>query len=417
MRHIYSLLMYLLLPYFYLQLLWKGRKIHAYRERILERFCWDKMEPTTFDVWIHAVSLGEVIAAVPLIDELLKKQRRLLITTMTPTGAERVAARFGDSVTHRYLPYDLPTIARRFFKRTQPRIGVIMETELWPNIITQAERFKIPLLLINARLSERSYLGYKKIRFFFKPILNRLHAILAQGKADAQRFKALGAANHRTEVFGNVKFDLQTDNIASDTFAQLKSRWGSERSIVMIASTHEDEEQQILSCLKTLQNGIPGVILLIAPRHPERFQKIFQLARQNGFETGLRSKIETVTPNTEVIILDSMGELMGFYQLSDYAFLGGSFVPVGGHNVLEPIAVQVPVFTGKNVQNFKAICQDLVNAQAIEFVENAQDLMDKIISLHADITKKQKQVDNATRVLEMNKGAVGRYIEKIESLL
>jgi 3-deoxy-D-manno-octulosonic-acid transferase len=417
MRHLYSLFMYSLTPYLLLRLWWKGRRLPAYRERIAERFCRDEMKPRTIDVWIHAVSLGEVIAATPLIDALLTKHYRLLITTMTPTGALCVRTRFAKKVLHRYIPYDLPTVLRRFFRVYKPRVGVIIETELWPNLITQATRSKVPLLLINARLSERSYSSYKKGKFFFKPLLNQFQAILAQSADDAERFKMLGAADEKVAVFGNVKFDLQTRDIDSDIFIQLKNQWGRERTVVMAASTHEDEELQILSRLKLLQSGIPKMILLIAPRHPERFQKIFQQSQQLGFNTGLRSQLENLHSNLDVVVLDSMGELLGFYQQSDYAFVGGSFVPVGGHNVLEPIAMRVPVLTGKHMHNFKTITEDLEAAAAIERVEDADDLVAKIICLHNDANKKRSLVDNAMAVLTANKGAVERYSDKIESLI
>jgi 3-deoxy-D-manno-octulosonic-acid transferase len=409
--------MYLLTPYLLLRLWWKGRSLPAYRMRIAERFSLDKRPAEKVDIWVHAVSLGEVIAVTPLIDELLNKEWRILITTMTPTGAERVKVRFGDKVSHRYVPYDLPWVLRRFFNRVQPRLGLIVETELWPNLIHFAGKAKVPLFLINARLAERSYQGYKKVDFLFKPLLNQFNAIFAQSEDDAKRFKALGADDSRVIVLGNMKFDLQTQNINAEIFLKLQDRWGNQRPVVMAASTHDDEESQLLSPLKKLQAGLANMILLIAPRHPERFQKVYQLSMDQGFNTGLRSKVETLTPENEVVVLDSLGELMGFYQIADYAFVGGSFVPVGGHNVLEPIAMQVPVFSGPHVHNFKTICRDLQEAQAIELAENADDLADKIIALHLDEDKKKSLVSNATSVLEANKGAVGRYVAKVEAIL
>ncbi|WP_347252572.1 lipid IV(A) 3-deoxy-D-manno-octulosonic acid transferase [Legionella sp.] len=417
MRQIYSFLMYLLTPYLIFRLWWKGRRLPAYRQRIAERFSLDYRSQPEIDIWVHAVSLGEVIAATPLIDALLDKKWRILITTMTPTGAERVKVRFGDKVSHRYVPYDLPIVVSRFFKRTKPRLGLIVETELWPNLIHFANKAQVPLFLINARLSDRSCQGYKKVGFLFKPVLNQFKAIFAQSEDDAKRFKALGADEERVVVLGNMKFDLQTQNINSQLFLELKNRWGQERTVVIVASTHDDEEQQLLSRLKKLQKGLANMVLLIAPRHPERFQKVYQMSVDQGFNTGLRSKVETLNPDNEVIILDSLGELLGFYQVSDYAFVGGSLVPVGGHNVLEPIAMQVPVFSGPQVHNFKTICRDLQMAQAIELAENADNLIDRIIALHQDENKKRRLVENATSVLEANKGAVQRYAAQAEAVL
>lgn len=417
MRFVYSTFLYLLTPFIVLRLWWKGRQVPAYRERIAERFCWGVVTKTSFDIWIHAVSLGEVIAATPLIDALLNQNRRILVTTMTPTGAAQVSKRFGESVVHRYIPYDLPDAMRRFFQANQPGIGVIMETEIWPNLVTQAARFSIPLLLVNARLSPRSFQRYEKIRFLLKPILNQYHTIIAQSAADAKRFTMLGADTARVVVLGNVKFDMQTQNVDSQTAVSLKNVWGNDRIVVIAASTHDNEEEQLLSNLKILQQNIPGVIFLIAPRHPERFHWVYNLSRQMGFRTGLRSQIETLGPDNEVVILDSLGELLGFYKISNYAFVGGSLVPVGGHNVLEPIAMGIPVVTGKHTHNFKTICDDLDHAKAIEIADDAGDLMQKIIGLHGNPERRNMQVDNASRVLEANKGALLRYVEIIESIL
>jgi 3-deoxy-D-manno-octulosonic-acid transferase len=417
MRRIYSLLMYLLTPYLIFRLWWKGRRLPSYRQRISERFSLDKRPASEVDIWVHAVSLGEVIAVTPLIDTLLDKKWRILITTMTPTGAERVKVRFGDKVSHRYVPYDLPIVVSRFFKKNKPRLGLFVETELWPNLIHYATKAKVPLFLINARLSDRSCQGYKKVDFLFKPVLNQFKAIFTQSEDDAKRFKSLGADVGRVNVLGNMKFDLQTQNINTEIFSQLKNCWGNERTVVMVASTHDDEEQQLLSRLKKLQAGLANMVLLIAPRHPERFQKVYQLCVDQGFNTGLRSKIETLNPQNEVIVLDSLGELLGFYQISDYAFVGGSLVPVGGHNVLEPIAMRVPVFSGPQVHNFKTICRDLQEAHAIELADNADDLIDRIIALHLDEHRKRSLIANATSVLEANKGAVERYAAKAEAIL
>jgi 3-deoxy-D-manno-octulosonic-acid transferase len=399
-----------------IRLWWKGRRLPAYRQRIAERFCLSKKDIKPVDIWIHAVSLGEVIAAIPLIDAILDKKWSVCITTMTPTGSERVQARFGDKVSHQYLPYDLPGVLKRFFKKIKPRVGIIMETELWPNLIYQARAANVPLLLANARLSDDSMHGYKWIKFIIKPVLNQFSAILPQGDEDAKRFIGLGAKKEIVHVLGNIKFDLQTNTIDSTMFCDLKSHWGAERTAVIAASTHENEEVQILAQLKRLQEAIPGVVLLIAPRHPERFQAVYQLARQAGFNTGLRSDLDTLSSDNEIVVLDSLGELLGMYQISDYAFVGGSLVPVGGHNVLEPIAMNIPVLSGNQVHNFKAICRDLEEAKAILLVQQANEVIDGIIKLHTDQAFRQQMVKNATAVFERNKGSVMRHLQQIEGV-
>ncbi|HAT7795330.1 TPA: 3-deoxy-D-manno-octulosonic acid transferase [Legionella pneumophila] len=417
MRFVYSFLMYLLTPYLLFRLWWKGRKLPAYRQRIAERFCLGLQEYAPVDVWVHAVSLGEVIAATPLIDAMLDKRWSVLVTTMTPTGSERVKSRFGHKVAHQYLPYDLPWVLKRFFKKTRPRVGIIMETELWPNLINQAHASGVSLFLANGRLSDRSLQGYLKLKYLFKPVLNQFAGILTQSNEDAERFIALGANAALVHVLGNMKFDLQINSVDSKKYKELKSHWGEDRVTVIAASTHDNEESQILSQLPRLQEAIPGVVLLIAPRHPERFQSVYQLSVQAGFHTGCRSNLDTVSRKNEVVILDSLGELLGFYQISDFAFVGGSLVPVGGHNVLEPIAMNVPVLSGNQVHNFKTICRELKEAQAILLVNHVNELVDAIIKLYQDKESQSTMVTNASSVLESNKGSVVRYLQKIEAVL
>lgn len=417
MTYLYSLLMYLLTPYMLLRLWWKGRRLPAYRKGLSERFCLGKREEKAFDVWVHAVSLGEMIAATPLIDALLDKKKSVLVTTMTPTGLERVQVRFGNKVTYQYLPYDLPGVLKRFFRQRRPRVGIIMETELWPNLIAQTKAAKVPLLLANARLSERSLKGYLRFKFLFGPLLNQFSAILAQSEEDVKRFISLGAEESKVQVLGNIKFDLQTQALEETEWTGLKNHWGNDRVVVIAASTHANEEEQILLHWRRLQEAIPNVLLLIAPRHPERFQTVYQSVVQAGFHTGLRSRLDTLTLENEVVVLDSLGELLGFYMISDFAFVGGSLVPVGGHNVLEPIAMGVPVLTGNQVHNFASICKDLREAQAIILVHQAGELVDAIIQLHANSVLKNQQVNNARVVLESNRGSLTRHLEKIENLL
>ena len=363
------------------------------------------------------MSLGEVVAATPLIDALLDKQWRVLVTTMTPTGSDQVIKRFGERVVHQYVPYDLPWPLRRFFRTFNPRIGVIMETELWPNIIHQAKRQKVHLLLTNARLSDKAFKQYEKVAFLFKPVLNQLTAILAQSGEDAERFIALGAAINLVQVMGNMKFDVKLQVSVNNECQQLKEKWGDERVVVIAASTHDDEEKQLLSRLNTLKAAIPQVVLLFAARHPERFQEVYKLSVAQGFSTGLRSQPATINTNTDVVVIDSLGELLSFYQVSDYAFVGGSLVPIGGHNVLEPIAVQVPVFCGPYMNNSKEICRDLRAARAMVMAENADELITTLIAMHHDQPQRQQQITNASAVLSANRGTVKRCMERIEACI
>lgn len=415
MRYLYTALLFLMTPLIVLRLYWKSLRLPAYRQRIRERFALQAVVPV--DIWVHAVSLGEVVAATPLIDALLDRGLRVMITTMTPTGSRQVMSRFGSRVSHQYVPYDLPWVVRRFFKMLKPRLGIIMETELWPNLIYQANQQNIPVLLVNARLSDKAFKQYEKVRFIFKPILNQLTRILAQSQEDARRFKALGAEPSRVRSVGNLKFDMppvELDSVLSSAFTHA---WGEERVVVIAASTHDNEEEQLLSRLRTLQQAIPHVLLLIAPRHPERFQSVYQLSQQYGFKTGLRSNATTITAQSEVVVLDSLGELSLFYALSDYAFVGGSLVPVGGHNVLEAIAVNVPVFCGPYMNNAQSIFDALCAVDAIGRAENADDLIHKIVALHEHPQCRQQQMEQALAVLQANQGTLLRCLEDVARIL
>ena len=417
MRYLYTFFLYLLTPFILCRLYWKGRRLKAYRHRILERFCLTTMASSPVDVWLHGVSLGEVVAAQPLIDALLAKNWRVLVTTMTPSGSEQVTRRYGDKVLHRYLPYDLPFAIRRFLNAFTPRLCIIMETELWPNVINQTYRQKIPLLLVNARLSDQSFKQYKAMTWMFKPVLNQFNIILAQSDEDAKRFIAVGASPDIVHMLGNMKFDLQLQMKQQDLAKPLKEKWGRARPVVIAASTHDDEEKQWLSHLSQLKAGISGVILLIAPRHRERFLAVYELSKSMGHKTGLRSQDDTIDEMTEVVVLDSLGELLHFYKASDYAFVGGSLVPIGGHNVLEPIAVDVPVFCGPFMNNSKAICNELGAAGAMILLQDVGALITKMTSMHHNQEERELQIKKASQVLVANRGTVARYMEKIEAIL
>lgn len=417
MRLLYTMLLYLLSPFLFIRLYWKGRNLPDYRNRIRERFVWGGMPLAQVDVWIHAVSLGEVIAAGPLVEALLEKSFKVMVTTMTPTGSQRVVQNFGSRVSHQYLPYDLPGPLNRFLKQINPRVGVIMETELWPNLIVYAQQRNIPLLLANARISDKAFRQYRRMKFFFKPILNRFTLIMAQSQQDSAYFLTLGADEAKVKVFGNMKFDLQPVSSKLSIAVQLKHHWGEARIVLIAASTHEDEEAQLLQILKQLKTEIPEILLLIAPRHPQRFQLVSELCRNAGFETAMRSNPGSVNPQSDVVILDSLGELLGFYQISDYAFVGGSLVPIGGHNVLEPIAMQVPVFTGRYTHHSKSIIRDLEAADAIKIVDSAHELAQALLQMNHNEIERSKQVTNATRVLESNQGSMLRHLKQVEAFL
>ncbi len=394
-------------------MLWKARRLPSYGNRLSERFCLNKQPSDAVDVWIHAVSLGEVVAATPLIELFLQNKSRVLVTTITPTGSGQVTKQFGQRVQHQYLPYDYPWALRRFFKRYQPNVGIIIETELWPNLISAAKCAGVNLFIVNARISERAFKQYQWIKWFLKPQLSQFNGIFAQSDLDAQRFVALGAPQQVVNMLGNIKFDIEIKEPKPTHVQALQLAWGATRPVVIIASTHVGEEEAILKSYLQLKHAIPNVLLLIAPRHPERFKEVYALSIAMGYKTVRKSERDMLSESTEVFIIDSLGELLSFYKLSDYACVCGSFVPVGGHNVLEPIALGVPVFCGPFMQNSQAVCDVLMAAAAMKQVQDTDELMRELIQSHSTPILLKEQVEQAYAVLKRNRGVVLNTYNKI----
>ena len=415
MKKIYSMLMYLLLPAILLRLLWKSRRLPAYRHRISERLALKKLAKA--DIWIHAVSMGEVTAVSPLVERLINQNFRILFTTMTPTGSQQVLTRFESKLAHQYIPYDLPGCFNRFFKQVQPKIGIIMETELWPNMLFAADKAGVKTLLANGRISDKAYLKYHPFRWFFAPLLAKFTLIGTQSDLDSQRFQSLGAPSSKIAMLGNMKFDGSYPKSEQNNLQWLKLAWGLERPVWIAASTHEQEEQQLMAQLPRIKQAIPGILLVIAPRHPERFLKVYTLAQHLGWNTGLRSKTQTIQPNNDVVVLDSMGELVQCYLLSDYVFVGGTLVPVGGHNVLEPIAIQKPVVCGPHMQNSQSIFDELLQHEALQIGMSSDEVANKIISFYHDSAKRDGQIKRASAVLNNHSGSVERYFHQIVQIL
>lgn len=413
MRWLYSLLWVLLAPLLVLRLLIKGRRLPAYRQRILERLGLVNATPSPVDCWVHAVSLGEVIAAIPLIEALLKQNKTVLVTTMTPTGAQKTHAHFSNRVMHRYLPYEIPFALKRFFKQFQPKQGILFETELWPNVIHYAKKARVSLYVLNARLSQKSFKGYQRIRPIVQSMLVEFEAIHAQSPMDAARFIALGAPKSKVHMSGNIKFDLDIPTSINTDVAQIIHRAGDARPIVIAASTHAPEEALLLEQLPALKQRVPNVLFLIAPRHPERFMDVFHVSQRMGFHTGLRSQANTVTPECDVVIVDSLGELLSVYALSDVAFIGGSLVPIGGHNVLEAIAMKVPTITGLFYHHFQAIVDALSAQNAIVLADNPKDVMENARRLLIHPHQSQALVDAGSDVLHSNRGALTRFLKAL----
>ncbi|QXH56157.1 lipid IV(A) 3-deoxy-D-manno-octulosonic acid transferase [Pseudomonas maumuensis] len=419
-RTLYTLLFHLGLPLVALRLFLRGRKAPAYRARIAERFACGLPPMRQGGIWVHAVSVGESIAAAPLVRALLKQYPDLPITLtcMTPTGSERIRAMFDGEprVQHCYLPYDLPWAAGRFLDHVRPRLGIIMETELWPNHIHQCARRGIPVALANARLSERSARGYARFAGLTRPMLEEMSLIAVQTATEAERFRVLGARQECVQVTGSIKFDLKVDDQLMLRARQLREQWGaSQRPIWIAASTHDGEDGLILEAHRQLLNVHSDALLVLVPRHPERFATVHELCA-GQFSTVRRSTGDVVTARAQVLLGDTMGELLFLYALADIAFVGGSLVATGGHNPLEPAALALPVLMGPHVFNFLEISAMLREAGALQQVDDAEGLVAAVRRL-VELPQDARRMGEAGRaVMQANQGALQRLLDGLARL-
>ncbi|PXX76353.1 3-deoxy-D-manno-octulosonic-acid transferase [Pseudomonas sp. LAMO17WK12:I10] len=421
-RTLYTALFYLGLPLVAIRLWLRARKAPAYARRIGERFSWGLPAMQPGGIWVHAVSVGESIAAAPMIRALLARypQLPITVTCMTPTGSERIQALFANEprIQHCYLPYDLPCAAARFLDRVRPKLAVIMETELWPNHIHQCAKRGIPVALANGRLSERSARGYGRFARLTAPMLAEMSLFAVQTEAEAERFRQLGARPETVEVTGSIKFDLSIDPQLLVRASELREQWqAGERPVWIAASTHEGEDAVVLDAHRQLLASHPDALLILVPRHPERFNPVFELCRQQGFETIRRSSAEPVTASTSVLLGDTMGELLFLYALADSAFVGGSLVPNGGHNLLEPAALAKPVLSGPHLFNFLEIATMLREAGALQEVDDAHGLAVAVQRLFELPRDAQKMADAGLRVMRSNQGALQRLLDGLDRLL
>lgn len=420
-RTLYTLLFHLGLPLLALRLYLRARKAPAYGRRLGERFAFRLPAMRKGGIWVHAVSVGESIAAAPMVRALLKAYPELPITLtcMTPTGSERIRALFGDEprVQHCYLPYDLPWAAGRFLDHVQPRLGVIMETELWPNHIHQCARRGIPVALANARLSERSARGYGRFARLTRPMLAEMSLIAAQTEVEAQRFLALGARTGCVQVTGSIKFDLKIDEHLVSRAQALRQQWAAaSRPVWIAASTHDGEDALVLQAHRQLLQVHGDALLILVPRHPERFEAVHALCSQQ-FATVRRSTGLPVLAQTQVLLGDTMGELLFLYALADMAFVGGSLVPTGGHNPLEPAALALPVLMGPHVFNFLEISAMLREAGGLQQVDDAQGLagaVQRLVELPQDA---RRMGEAGLEVMKANQGALERLLRALDALV
>lgn len=416
-RFLYSLLFHLLLPFVLLRLFWRARRAPDYLRRVGERLGFG-IPAMRGGLWVHAVSVGETLAAAPLVNAWRRDHpgQPVFVSTMTPTGSARVQALWGDAVQHAYAPWDLPWAWALFLRRVKPDALVIMETELWPNMIHAAHRRGIPVLLANARLSERSARGYGRGAWLVRPMLAQLARVAAQDEATASRFIALGVPADRVSITGSVKFDITPPPDIEQRAHALHVEWKlASRLVIVAASTHSGEDIPVLMAFERIRARHPQALLILVPRHPERFENVASTIRQKRFSLARRSRHEPVTAETAVMLGDTMGELMLWFALADIAFVGGSLVPVGGHNVLEPMALDVPTLSGPYIHNFQSIADELVAAGALQLV-NADDLARACTTLLDHPEQANARVQAARDVLLRNRGALERQLALIAAL-
>lgn len=419
MRYLYTLLFYAALPFLLLRMLWQSRKLKGYRYRLLERFGYiAALNANKQSFWLHAVSVGEVITAIPLIKALLEgyPQYTLVVTTTTPTGSEQVYNTFGNRIHHVYFLYDLPGPVNRFLNRIHPQLAIIMETELWPNILYYSHQKRIPILLANARLSERSMHNYQRIAQITRKMLSQITCVAAQSNLDGKRFLQLGLDANRLLITGNIKFDLHLPESLIDAGKSLRRNWGL-RPTLIAASTHEGEEIIILEAFHQLRHQFQDALLILVPRHPNRFDKVARLCEAAGFSIAKRSLHKTPYSYTDILLGDSMGELRLLYAASDVAFVGGSLVSIGGHNLIEPAAVRLPIISGPNLQNFIIISDLLKTANALIIVSDSKNLFTEVAQLFNNPQERKNIGERAYQVSTANRGALNRHLQWINSEL
>ncbi|HUN71527.1 MAG TPA: lipid IV(A) 3-deoxy-D-manno-octulosonic acid transferase [Steroidobacteraceae bacterium] len=422
MRLLYLAAVYLATPLISVMLAARGLRDRSYWRNFGERFGLGPRVPSS-PIWVHAVSVGEVQAAAALVFALRDRypQVPVLVTTFTPTGAARARTLFSGAAEVRFLPFDLPGSVRRFLERTRPRLAVIMETELWPNLYRQCRRRRIPLVIASARLSRRSTDRYRHLGALFKETVSGAVVVAAQGEADAERFRALGAAAERTHVTGNLKFDFTLPPDIRERGMALRRQYAPSRAVWVAGSTHGGvEEEAVLAAQRHLGTALPGVLLVLAPRHPNRFGEVAAWLERQGAAFTRRSQPSAPAATGEgssVLLLDTLGELLYFYAAADVAFVGGSLVPIGGHNLLEPAALGLPILTGPNNSNAEDVARLLLDCGAAKIVRNGAELGARVAELLSDQALRLETGERGRAAVDRNRGALEKLMRLLDSLL
>ena len=407
---------------------WKIKKraqsAEAYQQECLERFGPFQAVKNTQTIWFHVVSVGETNAAQPLIEHYLQLGHPVLVTNTTKTGQARAKSLFLKAPHENlfqavYLPADQKSLVAQFFEKYQPKMLVLVETELWPNLIAQAKKINIPAILVNARLSEKSANGYAKVKSLTQPMLHGLTQLLAQDQASLQRFQALGMPTELSQVVGSIKFDIHAPQSFVDQAEQLKDEWSlHHRKVITLASTHAPEEQKLIKALSEHLIEDPELLIIVVPRHPERFAEVYQVTQDLNLNTKRRSLGQLITSDTQVYLADSMGEMWLWYALSNACFVGGSLnEPGGGHNILEPISLNVPTVIGPNYFNFQTIVNEFVEAYAVAVGDDAEQVASMLLDFAENESLAKQMAMNAHVIMQKNAGSLAKHIQVLDQYL
>lgn len=420
MRTVYTAIFFLLAPVLLIRIFWRGLSEPSYRYRWRERFAHRlPAAPESNPIWIHAVSVGETVAATPIVDHLRRHYPAIpiLVTTTTPTGAATVRSRFGDSVSHAFFPYDLPAVVSRYMSHFNPRLLILMETELWPNLLHRCRERRTPVLVANARLSQRSASRYRRFPSLAGPMLAAVDCFATQGISDRERFISLGADPNAIVTTGSLKFDIDLPPSISESGQARRRFLGTSRAVVMAGSTREGEEAILLQAFAQLRKSHPGVLLVIAPRHPERSEAVAELFRKKGYRVARHSRGETCTATVDLYLVDSIGELPSFYAAGDVSFVGGSMVPRGGHNVLEPAALGVPVVVGPHTYNFSDIVKMLQAVGALRVAGDGTALVDYLDEWLRNSDSRDRAGAAGKELVLQNRGAAAKIMRILDDMI
>jgi 3-deoxy-D-manno-octulosonic-acid transferase len=419
MRTLYSLLLYLLTPVILLYLAFRGLRGAGYLGRWAERFGFFNAPPESGGILVHSASMGEVNAAAPLIRELIKRYpaSSMSLTAFTPTGSDRIRELFGPDAFHVYSPLDLPGAVKRFFDRVRPKLMIIMETEIWPNLYHEAWSRGIPIVIVNARISDRSIGGYRRLSRLTEEALGRVSEIGAQGELDAARLVEIGADANRVAVTGNLKFDVNLPPSLLEQGETIRMAWGAGRLVFLAGSTHEGDEGPVLEAFQRVLPDYPNSLLVLVPRHPERFSKVAQMARAAGLRVARRTEGVSCPQDAQCFLIDTMGELLKYYAASDIAFVGGSLDAIGGHNVLEPAALAKPVIVGPHTFNFADITKQLIECGAAIRVQDTEELESAIRRLFGEPELRDRMGLAALDLVRSGQGALERTLELIAEVV